>query len=166
MLHLSYQLTGRNIGHNLSALGLLSQKAELTKRTLSTSLSASITVDLTDNAALSLVVTRQEFETLNLDLFEKTLVPINSALARANSLGLDIDQVRPLLQQCHDVVADNIVGVTDRRISSNTCVGKDDRTACAPYCCDEYSRFSTSFPAESSVTPLYACSRCWFYNGR
>jgi len=100
VLHRSYRLTGRNIAHNLSALGLLSQSAELTKRALSTDLSASITVDLTDNAALSLVVTRQEFEALNLDLFEQTLAPIDSALARANSLGLNIDQVRPPLQQC------------------------------------------------------------------
>ena len=93
ILHLAHGITGHLLA-NLSALGSLYQKVQLAKHLLSTNQSAIINVELADEAgSSSFLVTQQEFEAINYDLFLKTLGPVDAVMATANTLDVKIDKV-------------------------------------------------------------------------
>ncbi|KAJ8594600.1 heat shock protein 70 [Rhizopogon salebrosus TDB-379] len=87
--------TGTDVTSNLHAMGKLKHKVEKAKRTLSSQQSTRIeTESFEDGNDFSETLTRAEFEELNMDLFCKTMKPVEQVLkdARVNSLE-DVDKV-------------------------------------------------------------------------
>jgi heat shock protein 5 len=89
--------TGTDVTSNLHAMGKLKRKVEKAKRTLSSQQSTRIeTESFEDGNDFSETLTRAEFKELNMDLFCKTMKPVEQVLkdAKVNSLE-DVDKVKP-----------------------------------------------------------------------
>ncbi|MBW0472167.1 hypothetical protein O181_011882 [Austropuccinia psidii MF-1] len=85
---------GEDITTNLRTMGKLKRDVEKLKRTLSSQQSASIEIDSFFNGKdLSETLTRAKFEELNIDLFRKTMRPVEQVLKDANVKKEDIDDV-------------------------------------------------------------------------
>ncbi|KAF8622805.1 hypothetical protein AX15_006732 [Amanita polypyramis BW_CC] len=86
--------TGTNVTKNLRALGKLKREVEKAKRTLSSQQSVRIEIEsFEDGNDFSETLTRAKFEELNMDLFRKTLKPVEQVLKDANVKKEDVDEV-------------------------------------------------------------------------
>ncbi|KAG0671367.1 ATPase with role in protein import into the ER, partial [Maudiozyma exigua] len=85
---------GIDVSDNNKALAKLKREAEKAKRALSSQMSTRIEIDsFVDGIDLSETLTRAKFEELNLDLFKKTLKPVEKVLADAGLGKKDIDDI-------------------------------------------------------------------------
>ena len=90
--------TGTDVSTNLRALGKLKREVEKAKRTLSSQQSTRLEIEsFEDGNDFSETLTRAKFEELNLDLFRKTMKPVEQVLKDANVKKEDIDEVCMLL---------------------------------------------------------------------
>jgi heat shock protein 5 len=91
--------TGTDVSQNLRAMGKLKREVEKAKRTLSSQPSTRIEIEsFEDGNDFSETLTRAKFEELNMDLFRKTMKPVEQVLKDANVKKEDIDEVRgPLI---------------------------------------------------------------------
>jgi heat shock protein 5 len=89
--------TGTDVTGNLRALGKLKREVEKAKRTLSSQQSTHIEIEsFEDGNDFSETLTRAKFEelnVLNVDLFRKTIKPVEQVLKDANVKKEDIDEV-------------------------------------------------------------------------
>ncbi|TFK81937.1 heat shock protein 70 [Polyporus arcularius HHB13444] len=86
--------TGTDVMGNLRALGKLKREVEKAKRTLSSQQSTRIEIEAFENGNdFSETLTRAKFEELNMDLFRKTMKPVEQVLKDANLKKEDIDEV-------------------------------------------------------------------------
>jgi heat shock protein 5 len=87
--------TGTDVSTNLRALGKLKREVEKAKRTLSSQQSTRLEIEsFEDGNDFSDTLTRAKFEELNLDLFRKTMKPVEQVLKDAGVKKEDIDEVR------------------------------------------------------------------------
>jgi heat shock protein 5 len=89
--------TGTDVTSNLRAMGKLKREVEKAKRTLSSQQSTRIEIEsFEDGNDFSETLTRAKFEELNMDLFRKTMKPVEQVLkdAKVNNLE-DVDEVKP-----------------------------------------------------------------------
>ena len=86
--------TGTDVNSNLRALGKLKREAEKAKRTLSSQQSTRIEIEAFEGGNdFSETLTRAKFEELNMDLFRKTMKPVEQVLKDANLKKEDIDEI-------------------------------------------------------------------------
>lgn len=77
--------TGTDVSKNLRALGKLKREVETAKRTLSSQQSTRIEIEsFEDDNDFSEILTRAKSEELNMDLFRKTMKPVEQVLKDAN----------------------------------------------------------------------------------
>jgi heat shock protein 5 len=89
--------TGTDVSKNLRALGKLKREVEKAKRTLSSQQSTRIEIEsFEDGNDFSETLTRAKFEELNMDLFRKTMKPVEQVLKDANVKKEDVNEVRLL----------------------------------------------------------------------
>jgi heat shock protein 5 len=89
--------TGTDVSTNLRALGKLKREVEKAKRTLSSQQSTRLEIEsFEDGNDLSETLTRAKFEELNLDLFRKTMKPVEQVLKDAGVKKEEVDEVRML----------------------------------------------------------------------
>ncbi|GCE98323.1 ATPase with role in protein import into the ER [Zygosaccharomyces mellis] len=85
---------GIDVSDNNKALAKLKREAEKAKRALSSQMSTRIEIDsFVDGIDLSETLTRAKFEELNLDLFKRTLKPVEKVLEDAGLTKKDIDDI-------------------------------------------------------------------------
>ncbi|KAL9247625.1 hypothetical protein vseg_021039 [Gypsophila vaccaria] len=85
---------GMKLGNDARALGRLRAACERAKRSLSSTTKVSIEIDcLFDGVDFFSTISRARFEKLNLDLFEKCLVPVEQCLKDAKMRTTDIDDI-------------------------------------------------------------------------
>ena len=90
--------TGTDVSKNLRALGKLKREVEKAKRTLSSQQSTRIEIEsFEDGNDFSEALTRAKFEELNMDLFKKTIKPVEQVLKDANVKKVDINEVCSLI---------------------------------------------------------------------
>ncbi|KAG0336343.1 ATPase with role in protein import into the ER [Podila humilis] len=83
-----------DITSDLRTMGKLKREVEKAKRTLSSQMSTRIEIDSFHNGNdFSETLTRARFEELNMDLFKKTLKPVERVLADAKLTKKDIDDI-------------------------------------------------------------------------
>ncbi|KAI0297012.1 heat shock protein 70 [Multifurca ochricompacta] len=86
--------TGTDVSTNLRALGKLKREVEKAKRTLSSQQSTRLEIEsFEDGNDFSETLTRAKFEELNLDLFRKTMRPVEQVLKDAGVKKEEIDEV-------------------------------------------------------------------------
>ncbi|KZT57619.1 heat shock protein 70 [Calocera cornea HHB12733] len=86
--------TGRDVTQNLRAMGKLKREVEKAKRTLSSQMSTRLEIESFDEGEdFSETLTRAKFEELNMDLFRKTMKPVEQVLKDANVKKEAIDDV-------------------------------------------------------------------------
>ncbi|PPQ69056.1 hypothetical protein CVT24_000099 [Panaeolus cyanescens] len=86
--------TGTDVSKNLKALGKLKREVEKAKRTLSSQQSTRIEIEsFEDGNDFSETLTRAKFEEINMDLFRKTMKPVEQVLKDANVKKEDVDEV-------------------------------------------------------------------------
>ncbi|PRQ59133.1 putative Heat shock protein 70 family [Rosa chinensis] len=86
---------GVDVCDNFRALRRLRNACEMAKRRLSSSLITEFEIDcLAEDTDFSLTITRAKFEQLNIDLFEKCMVPVKKCLKDAN---MDISSVQDVV---------------------------------------------------------------------
>ena len=86
--------TGTDVSTNLRALGKLKREVEKAKRTLSSQQSTRLEIEsFEDGNDFSETLTRAKFEELNLDLFRKTMKPVEQVIKDANVKKEEIDEV-------------------------------------------------------------------------
>ncbi|KAG0376856.1 ATPase with role in protein import into the ER [Mortierella sp. AD032] len=86
--------TGKDVTQDLKAMGKLKREAEKAKRTLSSQMSARIEIDSFHNGNdFSETLTRAKFEELNIDLFKKTIKPVEQVLKDAGLAKSDIHDI-------------------------------------------------------------------------
>ncbi|KZT24938.1 heat shock protein 70 [Neolentinus lepideus HHB14362 ss-1] len=86
--------TGTDVSNNLRALGKLKREVEKAKRTLSSQQSTRIEIESFEGGNdLSETLTRAKFEELNMDLFRKTMKPVEQVLKDANVKKEEVDEV-------------------------------------------------------------------------
>ncbi|PCH43031.1 heat shock protein 70 [Wolfiporia cocos MD-104 SS10] len=86
--------TGTDVASNLRAMGKLKREVEKAKRTLSSQQSTRIEIESFENGNdFSETLTRAKFEELNMDLFRKTMKPVEQVLKDANLKKEDIDEI-------------------------------------------------------------------------
>jgi len=86
--------TGTDVSTNLRALGKLKREVEKAKRTLSSQQSTRLEIEsFEDGNDFSETLTRAKFEELNLDLFRKTMKPVEQVLKDAGVKKEEIDEV-------------------------------------------------------------------------
>ncbi|GJJ12012.1 hypothetical protein Clacol_006250 [Clathrus columnatus] len=86
--------TGVDVTNNLRAMGKLKREVEKAKRTLSSQSSARLEIESFEGGNdLSETLTRAKFEELNMDLFRKTMKPVEQVLKDANVKKDDIHDV-------------------------------------------------------------------------
>ncbi|KAI0656280.1 heat shock protein 70 [Cubamyces menziesii] len=86
--------TGTDVTSNLRALGKLKREVEKAKRTLSSQQSTRIEIEAFEGGNdFSETLTRAKFEELNMDLFRKTMKPVEQVLKDANLKKEDIDEI-------------------------------------------------------------------------
>jgi len=85
---------GEDITKNLRTMGKLKREVEKVKRTLSSQMSAKLEVEsFFEGKDLSETLTRAKFEELNLDLFRKTMQPVEQVLKDANFKKEQVDDI-------------------------------------------------------------------------
>ena len=90
--------TGTDVSSNLRALGKLKREVEKAKRTLSSQQSTRLEIEsFEDGNDFSETLTRAKFEELNLDLFRKTMKPVEQVIKDAGVKKEEIDEVRILV---------------------------------------------------------------------
>jgi heat shock protein 5 len=88
--------TGTDVTSNLRAVGKLKREVEKAKRTLSSQQSTRLEIEsFEDGNDFSETLTRAKFEELNMDLFRKTMKPVEQVLKDANVKKEDVDEVCP-----------------------------------------------------------------------
>ena len=88
--------TGTDVGGDLRAMGKLKREAEKAKRTLSSQQAAHIEIEAFEGGNdFAETLTRAKFEELNMDLFRKTMEPVEQVLRDAKVTKEDIDEVCP-----------------------------------------------------------------------
>ncbi|KAH9033559.1 heat shock protein 70 [Lactarius hengduanensis] len=86
--------TGTDVSTNLRALGKLKREVEKAKRTLSSQQSTRLEIEsFEDGNDFSETLTRAKFEELNLDLFRKTMKPVEQVLKDSGVKKEEIDEV-------------------------------------------------------------------------
>ena len=86
--------TGTDVSTNLRALGKLKREVEKAKRTLSSQQSTRLEIEsFEDGNDLSETLTRAKFEELNLDLFRKTMKPVEQVLKDAGVKKEEVDEI-------------------------------------------------------------------------
>ncbi|KAG7447251.1 heat shock protein 70 [Guyanagaster necrorhizus] len=86
--------TGTDVSGNLRAMGKLKREVEKAKRTLSNQQSTRIEIEsFEDGNDFSETLTRAKFEELNMDLFRKTMKPVEQVLKDAGVKKEDVDEV-------------------------------------------------------------------------
>ncbi|GJE99368.1 heat shock protein 70 [Phanerochaete sordida] len=86
--------TGTDVSKNLRALGKLKREVEKAKRTLSSQQSTRLEIESFENGNdFSETLTRAKFEELNMDLFRKTMKPVEQVLKDANLKKENIDEI-------------------------------------------------------------------------
>jgi heat shock protein 5 len=86
--------TNTDVSKNLRALGKLKREVEKAKRTLSSQQSVRIEIEsFEDGNDFSETLTRAKFEEINMDLFRKTLKPVEQVLKDANVKKEDVDEI-------------------------------------------------------------------------
>ncbi|KIP12167.1 hypothetical protein PHLGIDRAFT_98546 [Phlebiopsis gigantea 11061_1 CR5-6] len=86
--------TDTDVSKNLKALGKLKREVEKAKRTLSSQQSTRLEIESFENGNdFSETITRAKFEELNMDLFRKTMKPVEQVLKDANIKKEDIDEI-------------------------------------------------------------------------
>jgi len=86
--------TGTDVSKNLRALGKLKREVEKAKRTLSSQQSVRIEIEsFEDGNDFSETLTRAKFEELNMDLFRKTLKPVEQVLRDAGVKKENVDEI-------------------------------------------------------------------------
>ncbi|KIY47111.1 heat shock protein 70 [Fistulina hepatica ATCC 64428] len=86
--------TGTDVSGNLRALGKLKREVEKAKHTLSNAQSVKIEIEaFEDGNDFSEMLTRAKFEELNMDLFRKTMRPVEQVLKDAGVKKDDINEV-------------------------------------------------------------------------
>ncbi|KAF7307699.1 hypothetical protein MKEN_01129900 [Mycena kentingensis (nom. inval.)] len=86
--------TGTDVSGNARAMGKLKREVEKAKRTLSSQQSTRIEIEsFEDGNDFSETLTRAKFEELNMELFRKTLKPVEQVLKDANVKKEDVDEV-------------------------------------------------------------------------
>ena len=86
--------TGTDASKNLRAMGKLKREVEKAKRTLSSQQSTRIEIEsFEDGNDFSETLTRAKFEELNMDLFRKTMKPVEQVLKDAGLKKEDINEV-------------------------------------------------------------------------
>src|SRR5882757_2642939 len=86
--------TGTDASTNLRAMGKLKREVEKAKRTLSSQQSTKIEIEsFEDGNDFSETLTRAKFEELNMDLFRKTMKPVEQVLKDAKVKKENIDEV-------------------------------------------------------------------------
>ena len=94
MIKLYKKKTGTDVSKNLRALGKLKREVEKAKRTLSSQQSTKLEIEsFEDGNDFSETLTRAKFEELNMDLFRKTMKPVEQVLKDANVKKEDVDEV-------------------------------------------------------------------------
>lgn len=90
--------TGRDMGGNEKATSKLKREVERAKRTLSSQMNAKIEIEGFDgDRDFSETLTRAKFEELNMDLFRKTMKPVEQVLRDAKVKKENVNDVRVLL---------------------------------------------------------------------
>lgn len=85
---------GEDITKNLRTMGKLKREVEKAKRTLSSQMSVKIEVEaFFEGKDLEETLTRAKFEELNLDLFRKTMKPVEQVLKDANFKKEQVDDI-------------------------------------------------------------------------
>jgi endoplasmic reticulum chaperone BiP len=83
-----------DITKDLKSMGKLKREAEKAKRTLSSQMSTRIEIEaFHEGKDFSETLTRAKFEELNMDLFKKTLKPVEQVIKDANVKKEDIDDI-------------------------------------------------------------------------
>ena len=86
--------TGLDATKDAKAMGKLKKEAEQAKRALSSQLAVSVEIDsLLEGKDFSTTLTRAKFEELNMDLFKKTIRPVERALKDAKLDKSKIDEI-------------------------------------------------------------------------
>jgi len=86
--------TDTDVTGNLRALGKLKREVEKAKRTLSSQQSTRLEIESFEGGNdFSETLTRAKFEELNMDLFRKTMKPVEQVLKDANLKKEDIDEI-------------------------------------------------------------------------
>ena len=86
--------TGTDVSKNLRAMGKLKREVEKAKRTLSSQQSTRIEIEsFEDGNDFSETLTRAKFEELNMDLFRKTMKPVEQVLKDAGLKKEDVHEV-------------------------------------------------------------------------
>lgn len=86
--------TGTDVSKNQRAMGKLKKEVENAKRTLSTQQSTRIEIESFENGNdFSDTLTRAKFEELNMDLFKKTMKPVEQVLKDAKISKDEVDEV-------------------------------------------------------------------------
>lgn len=86
--------SGTDVSKNLRALGKLKREVEKAKRTLSSQQSTRLEIESFENGNdFSETLTRAKFEELNMDLFRKTMKPVEQVLKDAGVKKEEVDEV-------------------------------------------------------------------------
>jgi heat shock protein 5 len=86
--------TGTDVTKNLRAMGKLKREVEKAKRTLSSQQSTKIEIEsFEDGNDFSETLTRAKFEELNMELFRKTMKPVEQVIKDAGVKKEDIDEI-------------------------------------------------------------------------
>ncbi|KAF8235873.1 heat shock protein 70 [Tricholoma matsutake] len=86
--------TGTDVSTNLRAVGKLKREVEKAKRTLSSQQSTRLEIESFEGGNdFSETLTRAKFEELNMDLFRKTMKPVEQVLKDANVKKENIDEI-------------------------------------------------------------------------
>jgi endoplasmic reticulum chaperone BiP len=100
--------TGTDVTSNLRAMGKLKREVEKAKRTLSSQQSVRIEIESFEGGNdFSETLTRAKFEELNMDLFRKTMKPVEQVLKDANVKKEDVDEVISVFTLLVSPYADN-----------------------------------------------------------
>ena len=90
--------TGTDVSNNLRALGKLKREVEKAKRILSSQQGTRIEIESFEGGNdFSETLTRAKFEEINMDLFRKTMKPVEQVLKDANLKKEDINEVRSMI---------------------------------------------------------------------
>lgn len=85
---------GEDITKNLRTIGKLKREVERAKRTLSSQMSVRLEIEsFFEGKDLSETLTRAKFEEINMDLFRKTMKPVEQVLKDARVKKEDVDDV-------------------------------------------------------------------------
>lgn len=86
--------TGKDVAKDAKAMGKLKREAEKAKRALSTQMSVRVEIEsFLDGEDLSETLTRAKFEELNMDLFKKTIKPVDKVMKDAGLNKGDIHDI-------------------------------------------------------------------------